>query len=303
MVLLSLLGCPGTVPGDSRDSGGSGIVCGAWLADSDPASGEEDVWWTDPVVLTMSRRITEGVVSTNFGPGTTSIDGAVVTFVPDAPFPPASTVNVTLSGCGGTLGTSFATAASGLPVDTAAVPGHTWQLSRSSSGDLDAMRILDRLYDVTWPMLGVSGAPESPTLTFFAPSSAGESCDGWTGALDAAWVTDSFVAVESDTLVVLVDGASALRLRLDYFFVGFSVDGGQVEGTHLLGAVDARDVAAIASLGLSAAEVCDLWSSFGVTCDPCDDAEAFCGAVVVDDLSSADVDPAAIEDASRTCGA
>lgn len=302
-MLLALLGCPGTVPGDSFDSGGSGIVCGAWLVESDPTSGEEDVWWTDPVVMTLSRRITEGAVTTNFGGGTTSIDGTVVTFVPDAPFPPASTVNVTLSGCGGTLGTSFSTAASGLPVDAAAVPGHTWQLSRSSNGDLDSVRILDRLYGVTWPMLGVSGAAESPTLTFFAASSAGETCDGWTGELSAAWVTDSYVAVEGDTLVVLVDGTVPLPLRLDYFFVGFSVDGSLVEGTHLLGSVDARDVAAITSLGVTTTDVCAQWSSFGVTCAPCADGEEACGAFVVDDLTSAEVDSATLDTASRTCGA
>lgn len=301
VLLLALAGCLGTSR-DSFDSGGSGLVCGAWLTASEPTSGEEDVWWTEPIVLSLTRAIHEGEVQTNLGEGTTTLNGAIVTFVPDAPWPPASTVVATLIGCGGSLGVSFATAASGLPVDAAAVPGHSWQLGRDSSGALDSLRILDRMYGVTWPMLGVAGSAESLTLSLFAASAAGETCDGWTGQLDAAWVTDSFVSVESDTLTVLVGGTAPVPLRLEHFFVGFTPDGSAVEGTHLIGTLDVRDVAAAASLGVTVAEVCDLLGSFGVQCTPCADGEESCAPVAVDDLTSAPVDPATLEWASASCG-
>ncbi|MEZ4238735.1 MAG: Ig-like domain-containing protein [Myxococcota bacterium] len=258
-----------------------------------PDDGDADVSVAAPVRVTLtvadagaSLAVTDAAGAPV--PGALTVDGALLTFTPDAPLAAASTYDVAVThGCGlETL--SFTTEAAGTAVDPAAVAGQVYDV-RLGAGTWTEPAGVGGLIATA---LGEGGAlidvlAASTALDLrLAPSDAGvqDVCRETTEVVGVDFAANPSFAVVPDALVVPL-GAADVVVIAPTLTGRFSADGTQITSGLLVGTIDTEPLGAALGLGANPSAVCDFVGLFGLECRTCADGSSdYCLPVRVEDL-------------------
>jgi hypothetical protein len=287
----------GTTAGDDDDDT---TGCGNEVNDYVPESGETNAFYRSDIVAVLDDEDPSASLALSGGvTGTTSIQGTVVSFTPDAPLTNGETYTATLTYECGEESWDFTVGDVGAAADEAALPGSTYSLDLASGtwvqpagvGDLIATLIgdVEVLFGVisvdpkagTIPMIGALGDGNgnqdicSPTLDF---------------PVDPTW-DNPYWEVTTPSLDIAVDGFTISVT--DVTLAGaFTADGSSIQGGLLRGVIDTEPLVEELSPGGTSGAVCLLISSIaaGVECVDCGDGDETCLEVWVADIAAGKVD-------------
>jgi hypothetical protein len=213
-----------------------------------------------------------------------------VLFVPDAPLAPLETYQVQVThGCG-TYNTSFTTEAAATPVEAGEMLGLTYQLSLAEGNWVEPIGVGDliasQLGDASL-LLEVTAVGIDTFDLLMAPGTSEEQdlCSTTTDLLGIDFSANPSFALELEPLVMDV---SSIEFQFDSTRITGRVSGStSLTDLSLTGITDTRPL--VESFGLEGGDstLCDLVSTFGVSCLPCDDGSgSYCLLVIVDTLAA-----------------
>lgn len=284
----------GTGPGDDDDDDDNTTGCEVQVVTSFPVSGDADVYYKSDVRFTLSANdptasIDVADAAGNAVNGNTSVDGVLVTWSGDD-LAPLTEYTATLSYACGSNPITFTTSETGGPttVDLAnrvyaldlasgdwVKPAGVGALLSSQLGDTQVLVSPTAINTDTIDILGAVGAAGAqdictPTLPF----------------PPAEWA-DPYFSLVSDLLPLVVADLTIEIENLD-LSGAFAPDGSRIQGAALKGTIDTRVIAAaFPDIGSTDNAVCQLVSTFGVTCEECvSDGTPYCLSVYIDAIEA-----------------
>ena len=225
--------------------------------------------------------------------GTSTVDGALVTFTPDDILQPATDYTAALTyGCG-TASFGFETLPDAPPIDEGTLAGRRWILDLSAGSwiepggsDILAYVIVDDLYLEVLAADGDSLDLRLATGTDGAQNLCVATADPVAAFAnpDLSFAVDAIPLALVDASAPTIVGRAEVRVGAD----------GQVVGA-LEGHVDTADLAGVFGLGREPDAVCGLFATFGVDCVPCAEGEVpTCMPFVVEAIPGTEGAPALV---------
>jgi len=269
------------------------------ITETTPISGASDFFIADSISFELTAEDPSASISLSSADGdvagSSSVDGATVTFTPDAMLVPSTEYTASLTYCGDTnpVDVAFTTSDLGSAVSDS-LAGKTFAVDIGSGtfvqppgvgaliGEVFSNNILLGIKDDQGGELAIRGALSIEN------EMDQDMCTETLEEFPAAdFSNNPFFEIPEGDVTLSVAGVTATIYGLNVSGV-FSPDGSYFGGGELRGALDARDlVSVVGELGLevsSADEICDLVAGFGVPCEPCADGEDYCVGIEVVDL-------------------
>ena len=290
-----------------EDSGDTGEPCRVRLVDTVPDDGAVDHYWRDPVSFELSREDTTATIVAPVA-GTTTVDGSVLTFTPDAPLDPSTAYTFTIEGCFGAENLNFTTSAYGTSLSTT-LEGRSYALDVASGNITEPEGVGSILasYITTGLLLGVVDDDGASLGLRFAVAVEGASPpeqDMDVGTLDlTADATGSpffELSGESATLTLADATLDLSDIEVSGTFAG---DASEIGGLRLSALVDTRGLVPLVDESGDPAAVCDLFASFGVSCVTCPDGQDYCTTFTVEGVPAYEVSGLSVESSTGTGGA
>ncbi len=287
----------------------SNVAYGRW-----PEDGASDAYHAGQVrvLLATPEPSAQLSLSTSGQPvaGSSTVDGTMVRFVPDAFLLPSTTYTVRLDWSCAPVTWTFTTSSVGTPV-TAPLEGRTWQLDIGAGHWVEPFGVgplLGALIERDL-LLGVEAWTGADLEMVAVAEEGGEQPVCWrTIASDADFSNDPYF-VYTATVVEAQLGEEDLTLYDVVFSGSFAADGSAIEGGTIDATVDSRGLVPLLTGGPPDA-VCQLVAALGVFCEPCPDGSGtFCLPARVEAIPGAEVPGLTLEprdevtiEADPTCG-
>lgn len=289
-----LVACSGEKSGSpTGDTGGSvgdddDDSCGNGVATRFPASGDVDVYFRTDVRFGLNAEETTATIAVADSAGatvngTTSVAGPLVTWSGDD-LAPNTAYTATLTYSCGTDQITFTTSATGTATGID-LTGRVYALDLANGdwvkppgvGALLASQLAD-----TQVMVSPTAQSATDITMTGAIGSAGvqDLCSPTIAFPPATWSDPSF-SLSSDILPLVVAGFTIEIQNLD-LSGAFAPDASRIQGAALLGTIDTRPLGVAFDLGSTDNAVCQLVSTFGVSCEECTDGEPYCLSVYID---------------------
>jgi hypothetical protein len=233
-----------------------------WSSPSGPGT-----FYREEVVFTLQSEDPDArIVVTGPGgfevPGSTTLDGATMTWRWDEPLQPFTRYTAELQWTCGVERMRFTTSGVGDPLE-AEVAGDLYELDLNS-GDWLLLAFVDPGHTLRLRMA-------DPAVGFRANTAFDEGlerCPEPASFVTDEWEDPWFAASARDPLTILVSGTPAL-LEGPWLSGAFSADGERFEGGRLVGLLHTEDLGPVFDLGDAPEAVCDFTSLFGVDCVAC----------------------------------
>ncbi len=265
------------------------VNCDGDILEFFPPDGDNQVYYRTTVDFTFDELLGPETITLSQNGATVAgntvvIDNRLV-FTPSSPLAPNTTYDVELNWCHGPTALSWTTSEVGSATNGPSLVGNTYGL------DIGSGRFVEP------PGVGslISGLLESEILMGVTNVSAGDIeflgalSDGGTGQdmCSASFpmpVTDftenPYFSAQSPVLVLDVTG---LLIEVEDFEISgaFAPDGSYIGGTTFGGVMDVRFLE-----DLVGGDACDLFATFGVSCQPCPSGSISCLDLFVDSIHS-----------------
>jgi len=310
MLWLLVLACIQTAPpvdtaGDGGGADGGGVACDMQVVAQWPADGASDTWLQPTVQVDLSPADPTAslVLKDDQGVAVSATaaylqEGATVQLQLAEPLAEGATYTVVADTCAGASQWSFTTVdAPGLPaeLDSQAVsyrldPRYGRLLSPAG---LD-LALAPLLPDGPW-LLGVARTDAGLSLRLGASSGQTQDTCVRTQELPDASLDDTHLYLGPVTASLdLVPGALTLHdLRLQ---ATFAHEGGELAGLELELVLDARDLAALGTLGADRGAVCASLAETDVSCGACADGVLACVSTRWDSITAPIQDGLSVQD-------
>jgi len=261
-----------------------------------PASGDEDVYYRTPIRFTLTAEEDDATVAVTDASGaavsgSTTVEGTLVSWTGDDGFAPSTAYTAVLTYSCGDDTIAFTTSTTGAPVgDGSSLVGNVYALDIADgqwvqppgvggllASQLGDTQILVSPQDVTAADItmiggiGSAGAQDecSPTIPF-----------------PAANFSDPFFSIDAPELPLSIAGIT-INIKNLSLSGAFAPDGSRIQGATLGGQVDTSALGAAFGLGTDPDSVCQLVSTFGVSCEDCPDGSGtYCLTVYVDNVGA-----------------
>ncbi|HND31167.1 MAG TPA: hypothetical protein PKY30_14620 [Myxococcota bacterium] len=309
-VLGLVVGCDG---GTEKDSGGdSGVVseCSITVDKTIPSKDQSDFYHRGVLEFHLSDKDASAKVTADFsGTTTTSEDGTIVYYTPDAPLDPSTSYSATFTYCDGdkTFDLPFSTSALGTDL-TVDLVGKAYQLDLAKANIVKPPNIGSVLGSLlTTPILigvaEVSGTQLTMVGAIGVEGGGGQ--DYCTQTIDfpvADFAESPYVKVGPQDTTLSISGANIKIGNLEITGT-FAADGSYFGGGTLEGSVDARDIAAaLPDLGYDADGLCELIAGFGAACETCPtDSAPYCLTLVANSIIAEGISGSVVEVPASDC--
>jgi len=287
--LLALVACGGE--DKSTDTGtGEVAACDITIVRTTPSAGATNAYYRSPVEFKLSDADPTATVTASFaGTTTRSADGETIVFTPDQPLAPSTDYTVTLAYCGGSAPLSFRTSDLGAAVDSSTLVGKAFSLDLANARIVEPVGIGSVLssYLTQDILVGVQSVEGSSVQMLGAIGVEGAA----TPTQDFCTTTIPFPEADFSQAPFFSIGPADTTLSVAGFDITIgqlnitgtiAPDGSYFGGGTLSGTIDTRPLDPL--VGDTEGAICTLATTFGVTCAPCADGEAFCLSLVADQI-------------------
>lgn len=301
MILGLIMGSFFACSGDKGDTAEETVTtCLTTIKESIPANAEVDFYINGSITfeLQVEDDATAVITLTDANgsvAGTSSVDGSMVTFTPDAALTSSTAYTASLTYCGHAdpVDITFTTSSLGAPL-TGSVAGNTYAVDIASGTFVQPAGIGSLIGDALQNniLLGIISDDNDSLQVRGAISEDGSTAqDMCTETLEdfppADFSASPYFEIPEGDITLSIAGVTATIYGLNVSGM-FAADGSYFGGGELRGDLDARDlVSVVGELGLdveTAEDICNLVVGFGVPCTECNDGELYCIAVEVVDL-------------------
>jgi len=288
--LAALVACSGDDKADTATDTAAN-ACTITIDRTIPASGATDAYYRSPIEFKLSDADPAATVTASVAGATTfSEDGETVIFTPAEGLAPSTEYTFTLEYCGGSAPLTFRTSELGGAVDNESLVGKAFSLDLANARIVEPAGIgavlssyltQDILVGITAvgggeiQMIGAIGAEgaEPPAQNYCDPTIPFPAADFSAAPFFSIGPADTTLAVAGFDITIG-----------DLNITGtIAPDGSYFGGGTLSGVIDTRPLAPLIEEGNPNA-ICSLATSFGVSCEPCVDGEAFCLGLVADQI-------------------
>ncbi len=306
-LLLSLSSACVTTPVDDTP----GVECETTIPETWPVDGSTQVYHRGAIEFTLSEADPTATILADFdGTQTTRDEGLVVIYRPTEPLEPDTDYTVTLDYCRGKASIAFQTSELGLPLEDGFAPliGAAYAADLGNVKYLAGESVGQLIQSLVGSHLLLQVIQESPTLfqlrTALAMEEGGDLVQddcSTTADLPESDFTGSpyFEHAAEDVLL----NAYETNLHLGGFQASGTVapDGSWIGGIASTLTLDTREAALM--LDIPADDICLLAGNLGLSCDPCNDGEPYCGTLVLEDLNaeSIEIDMVEITETPADC--
>ena len=269
-MLMLLLACP-PAPDSSTDSGNE-PACTASFNQVFPADGSTNVYIRSPLQFYLTQPDPSAQIVTDI-PGHMSVseDGRILSWIADGPMAPQSSNSLTLQGCFGTATTHFQTSWAGQPLE-AGVAGRSYLLNlKGGRADTQVAELMTP-YLVGFVRLEVLTQTQTALSLRAAYSRTNDFSEECT-------VTQQYAVFQDQPYFVTIPSDLAFPHLYHAQLSGtFTPDGSRVEGLHLTGQWDVRDLEAdgLNPDGETPEQLCGILAAVKLPCTRCDDGELRC---------------------------
>lgn len=268
-MLWLLLACPS--PTDSADTVEED-VCTAEFNKVFPEDASTGVYIRTPLQFYLTQPDPSAQIATDIpGHMETSEDGRVLSWIPDDPLQPESSNSLTLNGCFGSASTHFQTSRAGQPLESD-LQGRTWLLQfKQGRADTPSTELLAPylLGYVRMEVLRQTSTALTLRSTYSRDASFAEECE----------VAQQFAVFnEAPNFTTIPSNLAFPHLYHAQLSGTFTPDAKRIEGIHITGQWDVRDLEAdgLNTQGETPEHLCGILAAVHLPCTPCDDGEPLC---------------------------
>lgn len=289
-MLFWLLACPSPEVVDSTPPIDSG-ACRATYISAFPADASTDAYWRTPIAFYLTEADPSALIQTDI-PGTQerSADGREIRWKLSEALLPNHSYTVSISGCFGSASTTFQTSNIGSPLEEGVVLEGKQYLMALDQGRSDT-----QVADLLAPYLGgflrlevvdVRETALSLRASYSRTRNFDENCE----------IASQFAVFNDAPYFVTIPGDIPFPSMYDVQLSGtFTPDGQKIEGIHLRGTWDIREVPLEAlNIDYTADQLCGMMQSVKLPCVPCRDGAAFCADLSVSLIPANPMDAAPV---------
>ncbi len=285
----------GSDGGSDGDTDG-GADCTATVVDTIPAADDDDVYWRDPLSVTVDQSdhdATFELLDADGGRVGLDVrwdeDGVIASLQPTAPLRASTAYQLTTRLCGADHVLAFSTSDAGaaLTIPAASLVGRTYHFDTPAADFVQPEGLGSALSAfLTAPLLiGVTQADDTTldllgAMGWTVNSRIEQDLDQTSWDLPPGTFQDApyFFARADSVVFTYVFGGDEVVVPIDAFEVEgtFASDGSAIIEGRARGMADTRNLGVLLDLGESPTAICELFSGGGLSCEACDDGIESC---------------------------
>jgi hypothetical protein len=288
---LALAGCSGD------DDSGTTTECNITVVETFPANGETAAYYRTPIEVTFSAPDDTATMSVAGVTGTTSWRDNTLVLTPDTPLTPGTSYDVAIDYQCGAPTVSWTTSEVGGSADAAGLVGNAYVLNLADARFVQPSGVgpLLQQYLTVDILMGITEADASNILftgaigVEDATPAVQDTCQPTIDFPQAGFSDNPFFSAGPATTTIAVEG---FEVVIDDLLIEGSVSpaGDYIAGAVLGGQIDTRPLVGLLDEEGGDEAICELASSIGVECEPCEDGGNFCLTLFVDSINAPGVD-------------